>query len=260
MALYHYFKQHPDEKLPDPQGPLLIKMPSSSIASANGEVRSVASQEPASRGAYSKFTSEQKAVIGKRAAEHGVAATIHFYANKFPNLKESSVHTWKSAYTLEIKKRRREGHNDLSVKTLHEKKRGRPLLLGDELDMQVRAYLTTLRENGAVVNTAIAIACAKGIGTSKDSNPLASKGGHIALTKHRGRHLLNRMGYVKRRASTKAKVTVQNFEEIKAQFLLDIKVIVEMEEIPFNLIINWDQTGIHYVPVGSWTMEKEGSK
>ena len=260
MALYHYFKRHPDEKLPDPQGPLSIKMPSSSIASANGEVRGVASQEPASRGAYSKFTSEQKAVIGKRAAEHGVAATIRFYAKKFPNLKESSVRTWKSAYTLEIKKRRREGHDDLSVKTLPEKKKGRPLLLGDELEMQVRAYLTTLRENGAVVNTAIAIACAEGIVTSKDSNLLASKGGHIALTKHWGRHLLNRMGYVKRRASTKAEVTVQNFEEIKAQFLLDIKVIVEMEEIPFNLIINWDQTGIHYVPVGSWTMEKEGSK
>ena len=50
-----------------------------------------------------------------------------------------------------------------------------------------------------------------------------------------------------------------NFEEVKAQFLFDIKVLVEMNEIPFDLIINWDQTDIHYVPVGSWTMEKEGS-
>ena len=33
-----------------------------------------------------------------------------------------------------------------------------------------------------------------------------------------------------------------------------------MEEIPYDLVINWDQTGIHYVPVGSWTMEKEGAK
>ena len=65
---------------------------------------------------------------------------------------------------------------------------------------------------------------------------------------------------MKRRASTKAKVAVQDFEEVKAQFLLDIKVVVEMDEIPFDLVINWDQTGIHYVPVGSWTMEKEGSK
>ena len=65
---------------------------------------------------------------------------------------------------------------------------------------------------------------------------------------------------MKRRASTKAKVSIENFEEVKAQFLLDIKAVVEMEDIPFDLIINWDQTTIHYVPVGSWTMDKEGSK
>lgn len=55
------------------------------------------------------------------------------------------------------------------------------------------------------------------------------------------------MGFVKRRASTKAKVSIENFEEVKAQFLLDIKAVVEFEEIPFDLIINWDQTGINYV-------------
>ena len=50
--------------------------------------------------------------------------------------------------------------------------------------------------------------------------------------------------------------------EIKPQFLLNIKAVVECEEIPFDLIINWDQTGIKYmyVPVWSLTMEKEGSK
>lgn len=30
-----------------------------------------------------------------------------------------------------------------------------------------------------------------------------------------------------------------------------------MDEIPHELVINWDQTGIHYVPVGQW---KSGSK
>ena len=68
------------------------------------------------------------------------------------------------------------------------------------------------------------------------------------------------IGFVKRRASTKAKVSIENFEEVKAQFLLDIKAVVEMEDIPFDLIINWDQTTIHYVPVGSWMMDKEGLK
>ena len=68
------------------------------------------------------------------------------------------------------------------------------------------------------------------------------------------------MGYVKRRGSTAAKVAVSNLEEVKQQFLLDIKTVVEIEEIPLELVINWDQTGLNYVPSDSYTMEKEGTK
>ena len=35
---------------------------------------------------------------------------------------------------------------------------------------------------------------------------------------------------------------------------------MEIEEIPPELVINWNQTGIHYVPVSSCTMAKVGSK
>ena len=165
---------------------------------------------------------------------------MRYYEKQYPNgnVKDSSVRTWRNAYTSEIKKWRREGREDVPVERLPEKKRCRPLLLGDELEAQVREYLNALRANRAVVNTAIAIGCAEGIVKNKDSNLLASNGGHIALSKHWGKHLLTRMGYVKctgyvkRRASTKAKVAVQNFDELKKQFLLNIKVVVEMDEIP----------------------------
>ena len=69
-----------------------------------------------------------------------------------------------------------------------------------------------------------------------------------------------RLGFVKIRVSTKAKVSLDEFEEHKVQFLFDIKAIIEMEDIPDSLVINWDHTGIHYVPVGTWIMEKDGSK
>ena len=46
----------------------------------------------------------------------------------------------------------------------------------------------------------------------------------------------------------------------KKQFLLDIKVVVNLEDILNELILNWDQTAINYVPVSNWTMAKEGSK
>ena len=60
-----------------------------------------------------------------------------------------------------------------------------------------------------------------------------------------------RMGLVKRRASTIAEVTPKDFNRLKAQFLFDVTVVIEMEEIPPQLVINWDQTGIYYVPVST---------
>ena len=137
---------------------------------------------------------------------------------------------------------------------------GRSLLIGKEPDKEVQEYVKYLRKCGSPINTAIVIATAKGIITSVDANLLACNGGGISLTKDWAKSLLHRMGMVKRRASAKAKVSVDEFEKLKAEFFLDIKNVVDMDEIPPALIINWDQTGMNYVPVGSWTMEVEGAK
>ena len=82
MALYSYFKAS-DTKLPDPRGTLSKDVPSTAIAAANGEVK-VELQRGKTRGPYTKFTPEQKAEIGKRAAEHGVVATVRYYEKRFP--------------------------------------------------------------------------------------------------------------------------------------------------------------------------------
>ena len=95
---------------------------------------------------------------------------------------------------------------------------------------------------------------------AKDANLLQENGGGINLTKDWANRLLARMGYVKRKATTKAKVSPVLFAGMKAQFLSDIRTVVVMESIPPELIINWDQTGIKYVPVSCWTLEKKGSK
>lgn len=54
-------------------------------------------------------------------------------------------------------------------------------------------------------------------------------------------------------------VTPAQFDVLKAQFLADIRTVVSLEGIPAELIINWDQTGIKFVPVSCWTHEKKGS-
>ena len=68
------------------------------------------------------------------------------------------------------------------------------------------------------------------------------------------------MGFVKRRANTKSKVSVEYFNGIKELFLLDFTNAVETDKVPTELVINWDQTGINYVPISSWTMEQESTK
>ena len=51
--------------------------PSTSIASSNSEVRSaIDSNNSKQRGQYGKYTPGQKAMIGKRATEHGVVANL----------------------------------------------------------------------------------------------------------------------------------------------------------------------------------------
>ena len=59
---------------------------------------------------------------------------------------------------------------------------------------------------------------------------------------------------------TKAKVSVEDFEQIKKDYLLDIEVVVAMDEIPVELKVNFDQIGIHYVPESNWTMAEEEAK
>ena len=104
------------------------------------------------------------------------------------------------------------------------------------------------------------MATAEGIVRNKDSNLLAKNSGPILITKYWAKSLMIRMNFVKRKATTKAKISNVNFEENKTQFVYDVKAIMELEEIPDDLVINWDHTGIYYVPVSNWTMEAEGSK
>ena len=130
---------------------------------------------------------------------------------------------WRDLYKSELKKRVSEQLNKVEVKSititeLPQKKMGRPLLLGDELDKQVRDHIIFLRDNGSVVNTAIVMGTAVGLVSHKDANLLACNGGHFTITKPWAKSLLKRMGFVKRKAGTKAKVSIEDFQEQKEQF------------------------------------------
>ena len=264
MNILNYFSKK-DTALPSPNGSLSAVVPPDAIKSMNKEVEKVIKEpgtEKQKRGPYMKFSSSQRALIAKRASEHGVTSSMRHFSKKYPEfeLKETTVRRFKNEYLAEMRKRRHEETPGEAITELPSKKRGRPTLLVKELEERIKAYITVLHENGAVVNTAITIASAHGVVLSHDANLLVTNGGHTELTKYWAKSFLERMGFVKRKGTTKSKVAVADFDAIKQQFLLDVKSVVLMDEIPHSLVINWDQIGVHYVPVSDWTMEKCGSK
>ena len=87
-----------------------------------------------------KLTLKEKANIGKYTSKNGVASAV-----KTKNLKESSVRDWRDAYFKEFKdkvKKAKPGE-EVSVKELPSKKRGRPVLLGAKMDEQKLMYVRT---------------------------------------------------------------------------------------------------------------------
>ena len=144
------------------------------------------------------------------------------------------------------------------MQSIPSKKRGWPLLLGSELDEQVKAYIKDIRGKGGAKDTTVVIACAEAIVKRVNNKLLKDNGGPIDLSKTWAKSLLQRIGYVKRKASTSAKGEPSHFEELKEQYLLDIKAAVEITDIPMDLIMNWDHTGVNIVSSSQWTMEKRG--
>lgn len=267
MSLLNYFRPIREKiGLPDPSGPLSSTVPSSSIAACNAEVIAVL-EKVASSGVkqpYCKLSPAQRYEIGKKAAEMGTTSAIRHYKRKYPDLRltEPTVRRIKNAYLDERKKRPLDSSSDDLLCELPLKKRGRPLLIGDDLDQKVQAYIKDMRKRGCVVNTAIVIAVGTGI-LMNDASFISRFGSTnipLTLTKDWAKYILKRMGFVKRRGNTKSKVTVDDFDKLKKLFSLEVRNAVSMDEIPPQLIINFDQTGIHYVPVSSWSMEKEGAK
>ena len=146
------------------------------------------------------------------------------------------------------------------VKSLPTKAQGRPLLLGQDLDKAVQEYIEVMRAAGGVVNTAIVMAAAVGIVSSRDVTKLSSYGGYMNITKTWAKSLLKQMEYVKRKCSNAGNISPTQFAEIQEVFLADIKAQVLMNDIPDELIINWDQTGVPLVHTGEWTVHNASEK
>lgn len=95
--------------------------------------------------------------------------------------------------------------SEIETEVLTPRKRGRKLLLGDELDNNVIRFVTTIRSSGGVVNTAIVKAAGRGVVLSEDRSLLRENGGHIEITRAWALSLMSRMDLVKRKGTASKK-------------------------------------------------------
>ena len=189
---------------------------------------------------YNDYSAEERAMIGKYAAENGATKACRHYSKTLGiTIPETTAQRLKSQYlaTLNSKVKTAETQAIVpSVQCLPKLNPGRPLLLGKDLDYSIREFIESLRKVGGVVNTAIVKAAAEGILAAKIPSLLVKHGGHIEITKGWVKSLFNRMGYVKRKGSNAGKITVAHFQEVKEVFLADIQADVLMNDIPPNLL------------------------
>ena len=135
---------------------------------------------------------------------------------------------------------------------------GRPLLIG-EFDDQVYEYVKHLRAAGGIVNCNI-VAAAKGFISHKKPSLLKEHGGSLDLGKKWAESFLVHGGFVKRKATKAARKLPPDYPDLKLAYLKRIQDEVEAHDIPWDMVINWDQTGLKLVPVNSWTMAKPVGK
>ena len=141
------------------------------------------------------------------------------------------------------------------AKELPNKKTGHPLATGEEIDQQKKGLFNRSEKERLYHEYQCCYHCGEGILLSKNQSLSTD-----CLTQDWDNYLFTRMGLVKRKGNTKAKVDVEKFNEVKKLFHQDIWNVIVMDEMPAELVINWDQTGLNYVLISQWTMAKEGAK
>ena len=212
------------------RGSLVLQLP------ANEPVQKVIVQNTSEQPGTSKkrkytttFAEEDRATIGKFAEQHGNARAVNHFKGKF-DLSESTVRYFKQRYLQELGKRARAGDTS-DVTTLPTAKRGRKLLLGESLDKEIQQYIKRLRDSSTGISSSIVLAAAEGYIMQRNKTVLVQYGGHVELTRDWALSLLTQLGFVKRRATTKAnkQLSEEKFQEVKRSYLNQIASMVHIQ-------------------------------
>ena len=199
------------------------------------------------------------AMVGEYASMHGnLAAVRHFTKKLGVEVKESSVRTWKVKYRAEIEQKKR-GSDKGELRVACQEALKTLAAWGKATRQSEMLHSSTVGERQSD-NYYNSDGSCYGYSQKKWQEPSVWKRRLYLNYPYSAKSLLCRLNFVKQKGSSTTKLTVENFEAIKEQFILDIRAVVEMEDIPPEMVFNWDQMGISIVPGSLWTMEVKGSK
>lgn len=94
--------------------------------------------------------------------------------------------------------------------------------LGLSLDEKLQEMIRSLRERQTAISSIVVAGLGRGLQLKYDKALLSEYGGPLKFNKAWAHSVLRRMGFTKRRATSKSKLTVGHFEEVKEQYLIDI--------------------------------------
>ena len=185
------------------------------------------------------YHEDEKLKIAKYANTHGFISTVSLFKQDFPDLKESTVCPWVAKYRSEVKKT--SGSVQIS------ERRGRPLLLPEELDTKLHKFITSTRTAGETINKHVIYGILMGLIKSD----LSCVGCYLdfAITNGWLQSLYRWMGFTRRIVTTsRPAITKVAWLEVKSKFLHDIVSSIVENEIPDKLMINVDQTPSKFAP------------
>ena len=135
----------------------------------------------------------------------GTTNAVNRFKKEFPKLTESTVRGWLTKYMSQLKNTPQIVPQDVQIGT----KRGRPLLLPEELDFKLRSFIINLRTAGGTINRHVLYGVLMGLIKSD----LAKYGQYLEFHITNGwvQSLYTRMGFRRRIATTsRPKVIARN--------------------------------------------------
>ena len=197
---------------------------------------------------YRDYDGHTRAEIAKWAIANGNRPASAKY-----NIPEST----NRGFTKSYKEGQLTDGNELEA--VPRKRRGGYKLLPQEIDEKVINLVKEMQSSGAAMSYNILIGIAKGVVCANDRILLKENGGKIEFSMTWAQSIFKRIGFVKRKATTAAKVPIAPgfVKEIGMTFYQNIKRIVDTYDIPHDLIINLDQTPLPYCLVNQYTMAKK---